>query len=74
MRRFHLQRREDVTGVSGTGRVAEGVEFTDGTAAMRWLSEFRSTAVYASVDELRSIHLHHGATDLVWDDDEEKHR
>jgi hypothetical protein len=35
MRLFLLIRNEDVSGVSGTGIVAEGVEFSDGTVAMR---------------------------------------
>ena len=37
-RAFVLQRNEDETGVSGTGIVAEGVEFSDGTVALRWTS------------------------------------
>jgi hypothetical protein len=42
---FMLRRTEDVSGLSGTGMVAEGVEFTDGRVAMRcrteliWLDE-----------------------------------
>lgn len=32
MRTFHLERDIDITGISGTGLVAEGVEFADGTA------------------------------------------
>ena len=62
---FHLNRREDVTGVSGTGRVAEGVIFSNGKVALTWLTEHSSVAIYDSIDEVRAIHLHHGATDLV---------
>lgn len=61
-RRFYVLRRSDVSGVSGTGRVADGVEFTDGTVVLRWLSRFASTAVYDSVETLKSIHGHDGAS------------
>ena len=37
MRTFELHRDTDVSGVSGTGVVAEGVEFADGTTVVRWL-------------------------------------
>lgn len=60
--RFHLHRVEDVTGVSGTGRVAGGVIFPDGTVAMRWNKDKKSTAVYDSIDDVAEIHGHDGAT------------
>ena len=59
---FVLERHVDETGISGTGIVAEGVVFSDGTCAMRWISEHRSTAVYATLDDLRAIHGHNGQT------------
>lgn len=65
-RRFQLDRREDATGVSGTGVVAEGVQFTDGSAALRWLSRYTSTAAYASMADLEAIHGHNGATRVIW--------
>lgn len=36
-RLFVLDRVEDVSGVSGTGVVAEGIEFSDGVGALRWI-------------------------------------
>lgn len=68
MRRFNLQRNEDASGVSGVGVVAQGVEFDDGSCAMRWLTATASTAVYASADDLVTIHGHEGRTQLVWID------
>lgn len=68
MRRFWLQRDEDVSDVSGTGVVAEGVEFSDGTCAMRWLTATASTALYASVGDITTIHGHGGRTRVVWVD------
>jgi hypothetical protein len=67
-RRFVLNRREDPSGTSGVGVVAEGVAFTDGTVALRWVVALRSTAVYNSVDDLIAIHGHDGATIVVWAD------
>lgn len=66
MRRFQLERDEDASGVSGTGVVAQGVEFDDGSCAMRWLTATSSTAVYASADDVQRIHGHEGRTRLVW--------
>lgn len=69
MRRFHLVRDEDHTGVSGTGHVAEGIEFTDGTCAMRWLTLRSSTAIYDSAVHVEAIHGHNGTTRIEWMDD-----
>ena len=71
MKRFLLYRDSDDTGISGTGVVAEGVVFTDGTAVMRWVSEHTSTAVYRTVKDIETIHGHNGATKLVWIDEKE---
>jgi hypothetical protein len=68
MRRFELHRDEDLTGISGTGVVAEGIEFQDLTCALRWLTEHRSTAIYASAEDIQAIHGHQGRTRLTWVD------
>ncbi|KKK71912.1 hypothetical protein LCGC14_2909180 [marine sediment metagenome] len=68
MRRFCLQRADDETGVSGEGRVAEGVEFSDGTCALRWLTHTACTGNYANTKQLVLIHGHGGKTRLVWVD------
>lgn len=65
-RRFRLVRDADVSGVSGVGIVAYGVEWSDGQAVLRWCAFLRSTAVYNDVDELMRIHGHEGATRLEW--------
>lgn len=67
MRTFHLARRVDHTGVSGTGRVAEGVEFTDGTVVLRWRSATASTVVYGTLADVQAVHGHHGDTEIVWE-------
>lgn len=70
MRRFVLRRDEDVTGVSGTGYVAEGVEFWDKSCCMKWRTKVNSTTVYASLDDLNEIHSHEGRTTIVWIDED----
>lgn len=85
MRRFELHRDRDVSGVSGTGVVAEGIQFDDqmviafpddalevlppGWCRIVWLTEFSSTVLWRSVDEAMKVHGHGGATRLVWVDE-----
>ncbi len=69
-RRFNLLRHEDVSEISGTGVVAHGVEFPDGTVALRWAIPGMppSTAVWASVTAVEVIHGHGGKTEIEWVD------
>jgi hypothetical protein len=62
MRIFWLNRKEDLSGVSGDGIVAEGVEFSDGVVALRWKEGYKSVAIFPNITELMRIHGHHGAT------------
>ena len=68
MKRFLLVRDEDVSGVSGTGAVAEGVMFSTGKCVLAWTTRFRSVAVYDSLGELEAIHGHDGRTRVFWVD------
>lgn len=73
MRTFNLVRHNDVSGISGTGVVAQGVEFNDGSVAMRWIvGEHRSTVLWANIEAVVAIHGHGGATELVWEEDDDK--
>lgn len=66
-RRFVLDRYEDETGVSGTGIVAEGVQFADGTCVTHWCaSEIHQTCVWASISHVKRIHGHDGKTEVRW--------
>lgn len=69
MRRFHLHRLQDVTGVSGVGIVAEGCVFTDGSCVVRWTSSTPSTTLYANLEHMEKVHLHNGATSIIWKDE-----
>lgn len=68
MKTFTLIRLEDVTGISGTGIVAQGVEFDSGRCVMEWLTAFKSIGVYQNSNELIQIHGHDGKTVMQYDD------
>lgn len=88
-RRFQLHRDTDVSGVSGTGIVADGQEFPtgwvmtfpDGTMLqlpagwcfVHWRGEYRSMVLWDSVESAMAVHGHNGATRLVWLDEEHGH-
>lgn len=74
MRTFYLQRNVDETGISGTGRVAEGVQFSDGRCALRWMTRPASLGTYDSIEDLEAIHGHGGLTRVVWDDEPNQFR
>lgn len=73
-RRFVLQRDVDVTGVSGTGVVADGVVFPDGVTVLRWRLSGTSrpafvrptTVIHESVDNVIGLHGHDGKTRVEW--------
>ncbi len=67
LKTFYLIRDVDVSGVSGTGKVAVGVEFPDGTAVLHWLTEIPSTTIYESVSDVEKVHGHGGATRVVFE-------
>ena len=69
-RLFHLQRDHDVTGVSGTGRVADGVLWPDGTVSIRWTGPMPSTVFWHSLANALHVHGHGGATRIVWADEQ----
>lgn len=68
MRTFTMHRDLDVTGVSGTGVVAEGVIFDDGTTVVRWHGPRCSTVVWDTFMDAALVHGHGGATRFVFDD------
>ena len=48
----------------------EGVVFSDGTVCVRWLTEFRSHSVWASMADLERVHGHpEYGTKVEWLDD-----
>ena len=69
MTRFFLNRSEDVSGVSGTGRVCEGVQFHDGQVVISWFGKYHSVEVWPSIEAAIAIHGHGGRTAVEWIDD-----
>ncbi|MGW4114803.1 hypothetical protein ACWEFJ_28345 [Actinosynnema sp. NPDC004786] len=68
-RLFRLHRDQDVSGVSGTGYVADGVLWPDGSATVHWRGEWRTDASHpAGMPSVRAVHGHGGATRIVWAD------
>jgi hypothetical protein len=62
---FVLRRAEDVTGVSGTGIVADGALFPaagQNKAVVRWRGERGSTVVWDRIQHVKEIHGHDGRT------------
>jgi hypothetical protein len=81
-RRFELHRDVDISGVSGEGVVADGVQFEDalviewpdgqslylpvGWCRVVWRGRFRSTVLWPSIDQVVAVHGHDGATRVEW--------
>lgn len=71
MKDFFMTRDADESGVSGTGKVLEGVIFEDGTVVIRWCVESKpnSTAIYSSFEDFELIHVTShptNGTKFVW--------
>jgi len=73
-RAFIIQRDEDISGVSGTGRVAEGAQFSDGWAVTHWLGgppmDEAKTEVWHNkgTEPFEKISGHGGRTRVIWVD------
>jgi hypothetical protein len=59
MHRFTMHRTNDVSGVSGTGVVLEGVLFSTGVVVIHWLTPppRGSISVFDSMEQFLSIHV-----------------
>tara|TARA_B100000963_G_C22126526_1_gene451373 strand:+ start:154 stop:495 length:342 start_codon:yes stop_codon:yes gene_type:complete len=66
---FYLNRTEDESGISGTGRIAQGCVFDNGRVALTWLSEHPSVTIYDNIGEVRAIHGHSGKTEVIMEPD-----
>jgi hypothetical protein len=67
VRVFELHRDVDETGISGTGVVAEGIEFSDGVVCLHWQSEWPSSVVHydRGMESVEAVHGHNGKTRIV---------
>lgn len=67
-RLFVLYRHVDLSNVSGTGVVAEGVVWSDGRVSLHWPGPYPSTVAWDNTEGVIAIHGHSGATELRWID------
>ncbi len=63
----HIMRHEDVHGISGTGRVADVFEATNGKCVVIWISAHSSVNIYDHIKDVETTHSHGGKTLVVWD-------
>ena len=69
LRTFQLHRAADVSGLSGTGIVADGVVFPDGRCAYRWrdgVAAVATTVMADRIEDVEALHGHEGRTRIVW--------
>jgi len=70
-RRFHLIRDEDVSGISGIGIVAEGIQFSNGSVCVVFTTRGVSGVnVFRSLPDAMDIHGHEGKTNIRWLDEQ----
>jgi hypothetical protein len=62
----YINRIKDVSGVSGTGRVAEFIEYDD-KVIIRWISgNIRSLTIYHNIEEVKNIMCHNGNSEIIY--------
>lgn len=70
-RRFYLNRVNDQTGISRTGRVLEGILTQSGKVFVEWRPPHSTMGIYNSLTEFKTIHVdcHPSCNEIVWLDD-----
>ena len=62
MKRFVLDRKEDASGISGCGEVADGVEFDDGQCVLSWRGRYHTVEILPNMKAVTDLHGHGGKT------------
>lgn len=78
MKTFTMYRKGDLSGTHDENQANppdepqfEGVVFSDGTVAIRWLTKVRSTSIWDSLETAMAIHGHpEYESELVWHDNQ----
>lgn len=70
-RLFVMRRNADESGVSGTGMVLEGVEFSNGVVVVEWRSKKHpgSISIFSSFDAFEEVHITPhptNGTEIIW--------
>lgn len=69
LRKFHFERHEDASGVSGVGIVAEGCLFVDtGEVVVHWFGKHGSINIYHSLEDVNFVHGHEGRTKIIFEE------
>ena len=63
--RFTLVRDLDITGVTGTGEVAYGVRFPNGSCVLCW-EKYGTHSIYKNIDQLIEIHCYRNNAIIHW--------
>ena len=70
---FHMIRKKDESGISGTGKILNGVVFPDGICVVRWCSTNKnanpSTVIYNSFKDFKFYHMDchpTNETKIIW--------
>jgi len=69
IKKFVLYRFVDVSGISGEGPVAVGVQFNGKKCVLNWLNSrvnVDSLAFYDSIQDLEKVHGHDGRTVVIF--------
>ena len=66
MKLFNIVREIDNTGISGTGIVAEGVIFDDGSVVLRWLGELSTIVLHKNIESVEKISCSHSKSKIVY--------
>lgn len=65
LQEFYLLRKKDVSGVSGTGIVARGCVLPSHRCILEWYTQYETIGIYDNLEQIRAIHGHENATELV---------
>lgn len=65
---IYLKRNQDISGVSGTGIVAVGVQLPSGQCVIEWLTFTSSIGIYRNVEHITEVHGHEGSTEVCFGD------
>ena len=70
MKTFIMIRNNDESGVSGIGKVLEGVVFSNGEVAAHWFGAKQSISLFSNLDDFIAIHITShpsNLTELHWE-------
>lgn len=66
MKLFVIKRIEDNTGLSGTGIVADGVEFDDGQVVLKWRGEISTIVIHKNLENVKKLSCSHSKSEIVF--------